>query len=295
LTLTLEQEPLACDFICEESQTGNFVTQSELLNCMEERFHVTLTHGWISTILSRHSEKVGRAFVSPQELPRLQTPQCYFDKYIDLIQACVPLVPSELIFNLDESGLSDWEERKSKAVLVKTKAADQPLHYPVDRGIRHHTLLRGISASGDAYCPLLLSPSREVLGIYEKGARENIDLQRKIVDSPYVTREIFIEYVRRILIPAVESNRLFCMTPVPVRGHRLRIHNAEPLRMFVCRLPKTNGQSYAAVTLFWRVGFFSTDSVHVSRRYDFIIFTVYMFSMSIEFLVDGVEGLEELL
>jgi hypothetical protein len=35
-TLTLEQELLACDFICEGSQTGNYVTQKELLNFMEE-------------------------------------------------------------------------------------------------------------------------------------------------------------------------------------------------------------------------------------------------------------------
>jgi hypothetical protein len=94
--------------------------------------------------------------------------------------------------------------------LVKAEAADQLLHYPVDRGIRHHTLLCCISASGDAYCPLLLFPSREVLGIYEKGVRENIDLQIKIVDSPYVTRETFTEYARSILIPTVES---YCLLP----------------------------------------------------------------------------------
>jgi hypothetical protein len=92
--------------------------------------------------------------------------------------------------------------------MVTPEAEDQPLNYPVDRGIRHHTLLYCISASGDAYCPFSLSPSRAVLGIYEKGVRENIDLMIKIVDSPYVTREIFIEYVCSIVIPAVESNRL---------------------------------------------------------------------------------------
>jgi hypothetical protein len=130
------------------------------------------------------------------------------DKYIDLTKAYIPLVPSELMVNLHESRLSDWEERKSKTVLVKAEAGDQPLHYPVDRGIRHHTLLSCISASANAYCPLLLSPTPAVLGKYEKGVRENTDLQIEIVDSPCVTRDIFIEYVRSILISAVESNRL---------------------------------------------------------------------------------------
>jgi hypothetical protein len=210
LTLTLEQELLACDFIFEGSQTRNYVTQREPLNFAEERFHVTLTHGWASTFLSRDSEKVGRAIVSPRELPRLQTPQCYLDKYIDLIKAYIPLVPSELIFNVDESGLSGREERKLKAVLVKAEAADQPLHYPVDRWIRRHILLSCISASGDAYCPLLLSPSRAVLGLYEKAVRENVNLPIKIVNAPGVTREIFIEYVCNTLVSVVESN---CFLP----------------------------------------------------------------------------------
>jgi hypothetical protein len=137
LGLTDEQEQIACSFIREGSHTGNYVTQRELFNFVEERFRVTLTHGWIQKFLSRHSAGVARAGVSPQELPRLQTPRCYFDKYINLLMAYIPLVPSELIFNLDEAGLSDWEERRSKPVLVTADAASRPLHYPVDRGIRH--------------------------------------------------------------------------------------------------------------------------------------------------------------
>jgi hypothetical protein len=37
--------------------------------------------------------------------------------------------------------------------------------------------------------------------------RANIDLQIKIVDSPYITADIFIEYLRGIVIPGVERNR----------------------------------------------------------------------------------------
>jgi hypothetical protein len=70
---------------------------------VEERFHVTLTYGWIQKFLSRHSAMVAKAIVSPQDPPRLQTPQCYLDKYINLLKAYIPFVPSELIFNLDET------------------------------------------------------------------------------------------------------------------------------------------------------------------------------------------------
>jgi hypothetical protein len=38
--------------------------------------------------------------------------------------------------------------------------------------------------------------------------QENIDIQIKIVDSPYMTADIFLECLRGIEIPAVKGNRL---------------------------------------------------------------------------------------
>jgi hypothetical protein len=68
---------------------------------------------------------VNCAIVSPQELPRLQTLRRYLQGYIDLLRAYVPLIPSQLIFNLNETGLSDWEERKPKPVLITSECEDQ--------------------------------------------------------------------------------------------------------------------------------------------------------------------------
>jgi hypothetical protein len=55
---------------------------------------------------------------------------------IDLTKKLVPLVPAELIFNMDEISLSDWEDSTSKPVLVPTDLGDSMIHYPVNRQIR---------------------------------------------------------------------------------------------------------------------------------------------------------------
>jgi hypothetical protein len=91
---------------------------------------------------------------------------------------------------------------------VTPDLASGPLHYSVDQCIRHQTLLSCISASGDADCPLLLSANRRVLSISDKGVRNKIDLQIEIVQSPHMTRDIFLEYIRDVPIAAVENNRL---------------------------------------------------------------------------------------
>jgi hypothetical protein len=129
------------------------------------------------------------------------------DDYIRLIQTYVPFVPTELIFNLDETGLSDWEERKSKPVVVPSDATQTPLHYPADRGIRHHILLCCISASGDAYKPLLIAPRPSANRIFEKGVRVGIDLKPEIRPSPEVDADLFRKYIRELFLPAVAANR----------------------------------------------------------------------------------------
>jgi hypothetical protein len=117
-----------------------------------------------------------KTIVSPQELRRLQTSRRYLDGCIDHIKAFIPLRPSELVFNLDETGLSDWRERRLKSVLVTADTASQPFRHPVDRGIPHQTLFCCVSTSNDGHCLLLHSASRDVLSMLNKGVRENVDL-----------------------------------------------------------------------------------------------------------------------
>jgi hypothetical protein len=119
---------------------------------------------------------VKHAIVSPQELTRLQILRRYLQGYIELLRVYVPLVSSELIFDLDETGLSDWEERNLKPIPMSAECENRQLHYSVDRRIRHQMLICGISASGDAYCPLLLSTNLGMLAVFDRAVWENPDL-----------------------------------------------------------------------------------------------------------------------
>lgn len=207
LTLTSDQEEAIDLFISGEASRGNFVTQRMVLRFVEENFGKSLTYGWIEGFLSRRTSQIEKMTIAPQELTRMQIPRSYLDRYIALIKTYVPLVPAELIFNMDETGLSDWEERRPKRVLVPIHAGDSQLHYPVDRRIRHQTLLCCVSASGDAYCPLLVSAYSQASSVFDCGLRDGIDVKIEIRDSPYINAELFEQYVRDVFFPMVESNR----------------------------------------------------------------------------------------
>jgi hypothetical protein len=149
---------------------------------------------------------VKKTIVAPGELPRLQVPRQYLNQYIGIIKNWVSLIPAELAYNLDETSLSDWEDSKPKPGLVPMTLGDAIIHYPVNRQIRDQTILCCIFASGEAYGPLLVSAKQSVLRFFEIGIRDGIDLRIKIAESSYVTKELFIEYLRVIVIPSIKSN-----------------------------------------------------------------------------------------
>jgi hypothetical protein len=62
----------------------------------------------VAFFLERREGIVIRTTVVPQEQLRLGIPCEYLNDYISLIKEYVPLVPAELIFDLNETGLSDW-------------------------------------------------------------------------------------------------------------------------------------------------------------------------------------------
>jgi hypothetical protein len=157
--------------------------------------------------LDRHADEVSGVTVAPQEQLRLEVPRCCLDEYITLLKKIIPIVPSELVFNFDETGPSDWEDQKIKPVLVPAAEEASTLHYPVNRNIRHHTLMCCVNAAGDAYCPMLIAPNAEATQIFDTGARDHIDLVLEIRRPAYATGELFARHIEEIFFPAVEANR----------------------------------------------------------------------------------------
>jgi hypothetical protein len=116
-------------------------------------------------------------------------------------------VPNELIFNIDDCGFSDWEERKAKLVLISSRVRNASLHDRVDRRIRHQTLICCITGDGDVYYPLLVSAGRPVTKAFERGVRNGIGLKSELASLPYVAQDILNRRIHEVLIPAVVSKQ----------------------------------------------------------------------------------------
>jgi hypothetical protein len=91
-------------FIENDHRTGNYVNQRDILSFIETNFQKCLSHQWIASFLNKHANLICRSLVRPQENLELEVLHEYLDQCIRLIKELVPLVPTELLFNIDESG-----------------------------------------------------------------------------------------------------------------------------------------------------------------------------------------------
>jgi hypothetical protein len=100
----------------------------------------------MASLLKKHGNLIGRSVVRLQENVRLEVPHEYLDQYIRLTKEYVSLVPTELLFKINEGGFSDWEERKPNS--------------PLDIGLLCY-------AAGDVYRPLLVSSDPAARALFE--------------------------------------------------------------------------------------------------------------------------------
>jgi hypothetical protein len=181
--------------------------KGEVLTEVENRFRKVFTYQWVNRFLGRHSEAITYATIRPQEDPRLQVPRAYLDHYIDLVKTHLVGVRSRLVYNLDETGRSDWEKRKSLQGIVPTSMPAGRIHFPVTRKVKHQSMLVAINAVGEALCLLIVTSDAVTKRVFRDGIEEDVDLKVHVGRSGYVDAEIFYNYLRNVLIPTIRDYR----------------------------------------------------------------------------------------
>jgi hypothetical protein len=63
---------------------------------------------------------------------------------------------AELVFHLDEMGISDWEDRKTKKVVVSATMRSQTIHCGIFRKVKHISVIVYISAAGEFLIPCII-------------------------------------------------------------------------------------------------------------------------------------------
>jgi hypothetical protein len=112
-------------WIKRKAEKSAAVTRTDLRNYCREVYKFQVSPGWVDSFISGHADELTEKKSSPQEETRLQVPRVFLEKTIRTIHETIQGRPSELVFNLDEVGISNWENRKPKKVVVQMTARSQ--------------------------------------------------------------------------------------------------------------------------------------------------------------------------
>jgi hypothetical protein len=127
----------------------------------------------------------------PLEDSRLTVPRAQLEKHLNTMKTILAGKFSELVFNLDEIGFSEWEKRKPKTIIApRSIPADQVFH-SVSRRCHHVTLLACVSAAGDALTPMVISGPPFHNSLWAIGPRRDEDVIIRHRNPAYINEELF--------------------------------------------------------------------------------------------------------
>jgi hypothetical protein len=63
----------------------------------------------------------------------------------------------ELGFNFDKVGLSDWEDRKTKTVIVPATMRGQAIYHEISRTVKHISVIACVSAAEQSLTPYIIT------------------------------------------------------------------------------------------------------------------------------------------
>jgi hypothetical protein len=112
------------------------------------------------------------------------------------------------MFNLDEVGIPDWEDRKTKKVIALAVMFGQTRHHGVSRNVKHISVIACLSAAGESLLHYIVTPqnSPTVKAYLKKqGVRFGRDFALEFSQKPYFNAGIFLVYIRSILLPYIDT------------------------------------------------------------------------------------------
>jgi hypothetical protein len=109
--------------------------------------------------------------------------------------------PSELILNLDEVGSEKRSDQKKREISIFHQGSPRRIEYSVPRKEKCISCIKTISRASDVLTPLLVIHWKAVDdAIWEDRWRTGEDFLIRSNDMSYVTRPIFKEYIREVVL-----------------------------------------------------------------------------------------------
>jgi hypothetical protein len=161
----------------EKSQPS---TRTDIVHYCSGKFGKVVTRRWVDSFLIRHKDDAVEAISKPQEDAHLQIPREFLPGPISGMEEAVQGCIRDLVFNLDEVGVSEWEDCKSKKVVVPPAMSSQTIHHRANRNLKYIMVITCISVSGELVIPYIIT-SQESDDLREALTKKGIEFRWHLI------------------------------------------------------------------------------------------------------------------
>jgi hypothetical protein len=113
------------------------VSRTDVRHYFSLKFETEIMKGWVDSFIGRHLTQLIETKSMPQEEPRLQVLRLFLDATLRSMAEAVHGCPADLVFNLDEVRISEWEDRKPKKVIVPMAAEPDSVYHAISRNLKY--------------------------------------------------------------------------------------------------------------------------------------------------------------
>jgi hypothetical protein len=204
----LENEILT--WIEVQAEKSRLVTRTDTRHYFKTKYSRPVTRGWIDSFILRDGDDLTKTKNALQEDARLEVPGAFLDETICCLREYVQEMKAKLVFSLDKVGMSEWEDRKDKKVIVPKTTDSQTIHHRASRNVKHISIITCISAGGESLTPYIVTsqdsgPFRRRL--MSRGVRPSVDFVLRQRSNPGGSGMLFLESINSIFIPYLNELR----------------------------------------------------------------------------------------
>jgi hypothetical protein len=180
-----------------EYRTKHISEQKEIKDYCTSQFQASVTRGWVNSFILRHPDEIIQTKSVPQEWHLLQVSRMFLGRTVQNLNEHVLWCVTELVFNLNEVGISDWADRKTRKAIALATMHGEIIYHGISRIVKHISMIACISAAGESLTPYMIT-SQDPASVREQlkkhGVRFGTDCVLKSNTKPEIYAEIFLDY-----------------------------------------------------------------------------------------------------
>jgi hypothetical protein len=177
------------EWIEAQPEKCNPVTRTDLRHYCQTKYPVSISRGSVDSFILRRPEDVAEAKSASQEDTRLEVPDVFLNETIRGLSKYVQWMKAELVFDLNEAGISEWEDRRDKKMLIPKTISGHMMHHSASRNVKHISIITRISAAGESLAPDIVT-SQDSQSLRRKlmsgGVRLSVDFVLRQRSKSYV-------------------------------------------------------------------------------------------------------------